>query len=237
MSLSDAGRRWDDTARRVQGELADARAQIAPPDEVSGVVVVSAPVTLGLALVVPHLPRLTTRHPRLAVDLRLEDRLADFVADGVDVAIRAGVAPPDSTAYVAHALARFQRRVYGAPSYLRKHGVPRAPADLARHVCLTQLTILGPMTRWSLVRNGEPREVEVRGPLRINAPLALRDLALAGVGLVYVPPWLVEADVEARRLRRVLPDWESAPVATWAIHRVEQRGSARLRAFLEALAG
>jgi DNA-binding transcriptional LysR family regulator len=92
------------------------------------------------------------------------------------------------------------------------------------------------MERWSLRRGDEVREVEVRGPLRASTPLALRELASAGAGLVYLPPWLAQADVAARRLRRVLPEWESAPVAAWAIHRVEQRGSARVRALLAAIA-
>lgn len=236
MSVTEAGRRWYESARRVQSELDDARARIAPPNEVRGVIVVSVPVAVGLSLVLPRLPRLAARHPQLIVEVRLEDRLTDFIADGVDVAVRAGAAPPDSTSFVAHPLARFPRCVYGAPSYLRAHGTPRTPDDLSRHACLVQVTASGPLSRWSLVREGQERQIEVRGPLRANTPLALCMLARAGAGLAWIPPWLAAPDVEARRLRRVLPEWQSAPIATWAIHRVEQRGSARLRAFLDAVA-
>jgi DNA-binding transcriptional LysR family regulator len=236
MSLTEGGRHWYESARRVQAELAEARAQTAAPDQVRGLIVVSAPVALGMALVIPRLPRLAQRHPQLLVEVRLEDRLTDFISDGVDVAIRAGLAPPDTTSYVAHPFARFPRRVYAAPSYLKKHGTPRTPNDLPRHSCLRQVTPSGPMARWSLSRDGETREIEVQGPLRVNTPLALCELARAGAGLIYVPPWLAEADVAARRLRRVLPEWESAPVAAWAIHRVELRGSIRLRALLDLFA-
>ena len=77
--------------------------------------------------------------------------------------------------------------------------------------------------------------IEVDGRLRTNAPLALRELAIAGAGIAYVPEWLVDDDVAAGRLRRVLPAWSSDPIPAWAVHRRELRGAAKLRAFLEAL--
>jgi DNA-binding transcriptional LysR family regulator len=71
--------------------------------------------------------------------------------------------------------------------------------------------------------------------LRSNAPIALRDLAIAGTGIAYLPEFLVEEDLAAGRLRRVLPAWTSRPLMAWAVHRAELRGTARLRAFLDVL--
>jgi len=77
--------------------------------------------------------------------------------------------------------------------------------------------------------------VEVRGRLRTNTPSALRDLAIDGAGIAFLPDWLVAPALAQNDLRRVLPDWSSLPITAWAIYRSELRGNARLKAFLEAL--
>jgi DNA-binding transcriptional LysR family regulator len=172
------------------------------------------------------------------IDLRLEDQLVDLVGEGVDVAVRAGSPPPDSTSVVAHPVFRMRRVLVAAPRWLRRHGAIREPAQLSSRPCLLQVTPGGVAIRWSLVEeggSGEPLVVDVEGQLRTNAPSALRDLALSGAGVAYLPDWLVAADLENGTLKRVLPKWSSAPLTAWAIYRAELRGAPRLRAFLDAL--
>jgi DNA-binding transcriptional LysR family regulator len=79
--------------------------------------------------------------------------------------------------------------------------------------------------------------VEVDGSIRSSAPLALRDLAIAGAGIAYVPDWLVVDDLAAGRLRRVLPAWASLPITASAVYRAELRGDARVTAFLGLFPG
>src|ERR1043165_4922317 len=179
---------------RVLGELEEARAAIGGERTVRGTVLVSASLTFGSVVIVPLLARLAERHPHLRVDLRLEDHLVDLVAEGVDVAIRAGSPPPDSTAVVAHPLFSMQRMLFASPRWLRAHGVPREPAQLARRACLVQVTPAGVPVRWHLRRGDVEQTIDVHGPLRSNAPLALRDLALDGAGIAYLPDWLVRDD-------------------------------------------
>src|SRR5215470_1968467 len=106
MSLTDAGRRWYEGSSRILREVDETRAQIESPSDVHGHLVISSGISIGLGLVVPSLSRVAERYPRLSIELRLEDRLTDLVGDAVDVAIRGGTAPPDSTAYIAHSLWR-----------------------------------------------------------------------------------------------------------------------------------
>src|SRR5438552_3889406 len=109
------------------------------------------------------------------------------------------------------AAARSQRLSLPAVSrQLRAHGVPREPAQLARRTCLVQVTPAGVPVRWQLRRGDVEHTIDVRGSVRSNAPLALRDLALDGAGIAYLPDWLVSDDLERGRLRRVLPEWASA---------------------------
>jgi DNA-binding transcriptional LysR family regulator len=235
LHVTDAGRQWYEHCVRVLGETERARAAVRG-DGVAGSLVVSASLTYGSFAVVPRLTVLAERHPALSVDLRLEDHFADLVSEGVDVALRTGPAPPDSTAFVAHPLGSMDRVVVAAPRWLRKHGVPRTPEALAACECLVQVSPAGAIVRWALRRRDEERRVEVRGRLRTNAPSALRTLALDGAGVAYLPEWLVADDLAAKRLRRVLPAWRSPPITAWAVYRTELRGAPRVRAFLDVMA-
>jgi len=237
LRVTDAGRDWYEHCRRVLTQVEEARQAVRGTRGAHGRLVVSASLTFGSSVIVPRLPALAERHPHLTIDLRLEDQLVDLVGEGVDVAVRAGSPPPNSTSVVAHPIFSMQRVLVASPRWLRKHGAVRDPAELTRHVCLIQVTPGGTIVPWSLRRDAtaETVLVEAQGRLRTNAPSALRDLALAGAGIAYLPDWVVTADLEQGRLRRVLPQWSSARLDAWAIYRAELRGAARLHAFLDAL--
>jgi DNA-binding transcriptional LysR family regulator len=236
LHVTDAGREWYQRCVRVLGEVEEARDAVRGTKSVRGRLVVSASLTFGLVVVVPRLDRLANQYPQLVVDLRLEDRLVDLVGEGVDLALRAGLPPPDSTGYVAHPIASMRRILVAAPRWLRNHGVPREPRELAKHDCLVQVTPAGNVVRWSLHRQDAAETVEVRGRTRTNAPIALRELAVRGAGIAYLPDWLVSDELARGTLKRVLPEWASTSIPAWAIYRAELRGAPRVRAFLDALA-
>jgi DNA-binding transcriptional LysR family regulator len=93
----------------------------------------------------------------------------------------------------------------------------------------------GPMATWSFARRGASQTVTVPSPIAITAPLAVRDVALAGHGIAWLPLWLVEEDLARHRLKRVLPEWLGAPMTVWAVFRVELRSAVRVRALIDAL--
>jgi len=239
LHVTDAGREWYERSRRVLGEVEDARQAVRSGARgVSGRLVVSTSLSFGMATIVPRLAKLAERHPHLVIDLRLEDHLVDLVAEGVDIAVRAGAPPPDSTAFVAQPLFTMERVLVAAPRWLRKHGTPREPEQLRGKPCLLQVTLAGNAVPWTLARRDRPERavtVEVQGQLRTNTPSALCSLALDGAGVAYLPDWLVAPHLAEGTLRAVLPQWCSPPITAWALHRAEQRGSARHRAFLAAL--
>jgi DNA-binding transcriptional LysR family regulator len=239
LHVTDAGQQWYERSKRVLAEIEDARQEMrATSHGVAGRLVVSASLSFGTTVIVPRLTKLAQQHPHLIVDLRLEDHLVDLVAEGVDIAVRAGPPPPDSTALVAQPLFTMERVLVAAPRWLRKHGTPREPEQLRGEPCLLQVTVAGVDVPLSLRRPGrteEPLTVRVSGPLRTNAPTALCSLALEGAGVAYLPDWLVAPHLAAGTLRRVLPAWSSPPITAWALYRAEHRGTARHRAFLAAL--
>jgi DNA-binding transcriptional LysR family regulator len=234
LQITAEGRRWYEHSVRLLRELDDARAELAGGGGPRGRVVISAPITVGLAHVVPRLERLSQRHRQLEIDLRLEDHVIDLVGDAVDVAVRAGLAPPDTTAIVAHPLLRFRRVLVAAPSYLRRRPRPRHPRDLAQHDGLLLSGRVG-AAPWRFIRRDAPAEaceVAPRPRLRCHAPLVLREWAVAGAGVALLPEWLRGSE---RELIELLPEWTTPEVPIWALHRAEMRGAPRIRAVIAAL--
>jgi DNA-binding transcriptional LysR family regulator len=205
---------------------------VRPEGAIGGNLRVSASVSLGALRIVPAMPKLLAAHPALRLDLRLEDHAADLVAEGVDIAVRAGLSLPDTTSLIAVPLATFQRVLVASPAYLRRHGTPRTVAALASHASVVGTSSEG---TWRFVEDGEPRTVQVAPRLHVGTMIGIRAAAVAGVGLAVLPDFVVFGDLAARALRRVLPDTALAPVTAHALYRVESRGSARVEAVVAHL--
>ena len=230
--LTEEGRRFFEHASRLVRDADAAFASVRPDGAVGGRVVVSASVTLGLLRIMPSLAKLLAAHPRLDLELRLEDRATDLVGEGVDIAVRAGLSLPDTTSLVAQPLARFERFVVASPAYLRREGTPRGVASLATHHAVLGLESRG---QWTFKEEGEPRSVEITPKLRVGTLLGIRDGVIAGIGLATLPDFVVADALASGALRRVLPRAELNAVSAHALHRVEQRGTPRIDAVLTHL--
>ncbi len=195
MMITEAGQRFYEQAVRLLRDVDEARRSVAATSDVSGTLTVSTSVSFGLGRVGPHLPALFARYPALDVLLRLEDHAIDLVAEGVDVAIRVGIDPPDSGALQARLIGAWPRLIVAAPSYLRARGIPSHPDDLPRHDALLQGA--SRTQTWRFWRGSREHRAEVRGPLRMNALQGLRDACIAGLGIAILPSWLV-AEARAR---------------------------------------
>lgn len=201
MDLTPAGTELLPRARRLLAGLDEARQAVRPSKTAVGQLTLSVPVSFGLAKIAPLVPRLLEKHPQLAVDVRYEDRVVDLLGDGVDLALRVGVAAPDSPFLMARRLATYERVVCAAPSFLKRHGAIDEVESLARTPCLI---LGGAPTRWEFETPSGARSVTVTGRARSNNVLALRDAALAAIGVAVLPKWLIAEDLRARRLVRVL---------------------------------
>ena len=230
LTITVAGRRYYERCLRILREIDDAQ-RLAGQHEVDGPLTISAPVTFGLACVVPEMHSLMRRYPGLVIDLRLEDRLVDIAPEGVDVAIRVGSDPPSSTELVAQPLVTHRRALVAAPAYVKAHGEPKRPEALAKHDAL----VGAGSDSWVLRRDDEEVRVRPRVAFRCNALFALRELAIAGSGVALLPEWFVAPALAERQLRVILPAWQSLPVTAHAIYRRDQRGAARVRALVEHL--
>lgn len=172
----------------------------------SGLLRINTPrVALPLA-VTPILAAMVERHPDVTVEAYVDDAITDIVASGFDAGIRLGQMIAEDMVTV-RLTPPVQAIIVAAPAYINRRGRPRTIADLASHdgVGFRQISG-GGLYRWDLQENGRDVQADVRNAAIINDPLYAIDLALAGVGLVYVFEPLVREHLKTKRLVQVLPE-------------------------------
>jgi DNA-binding transcriptional LysR family regulator len=178
VTLTDQGQKYYERTKPLIDEIDVADSELTSSAlDATGLVRIAAPSTFGRLHVLPLIPELLLRHPGLRVDLVLSDAVQDMVEDRIDLAIRSSSAnDPDS---VVHRIAGTSLACAGSRSYFKQYGVPRVPADLARHNCL----IYGDMTEWPFVGPEGRFTVPVRGNLSSNSAETILAGVLAGVGI------------------------------------------------------
>lgn len=206
LALTDSGRQLAERARRVLEEAEAAEAECALRSaEPRGLVRLAAPMSFGLREVAPILPEFLALHPQVAVDLHLSDARVDLIGEGFDAALRIG-ALPDS-ALVAKRLCAVPVRIVAAPAYLERAGRPTHPGHLADHACLGYAYLATP-DLWRFTNTaGEEALVRPKGRLRANNGDALVPALVAGLGVGVLPAFIVEDEIAAGRLERILSDW------------------------------
>ncbi|MBU9455884.1 LysR family transcriptional regulator [Burkholderia multivorans] len=236
VTLSDAGAVYYARAKQLLEELAEADALVADRGaEPSGPLRVSVPVAYGLRRIAPHVAAFLARYPKLDLDLQLTDERVDLVTGRIDVAIRLGEAAP-SAEVVARPLGAFHRYVVASHDYLDARGTPTTPAELVDHACL-RFHFGGDQQAWSFADAHGTTKVLVAGRLKSNHSEVLREAALDSAGIALLPDWLVDADVQSGRLRRLFEHYDVTPGAArsvvTALYLPNQRGSKRVAAFID----
>jgi DNA-binding transcriptional LysR family regulator len=229
LGLTDAGRIYYEHSARIVAEVEEAeqavsRMQSAP----RGLLRVTAP--LSFTMLGPIVAALLQRHPEVQVELVCTDRAVDLVEERFDVAIRAGQLGDSSL--VARPLGTIRRVLVAAPSYLKRAGTPRLPADLLRHACICFGAGSAPHV-WQLHANGERAEVRATPRLVLNDLEMMCDVAQGGIGIAWIPEYVVAAPLRAGKLKRVLPAWASAPTPVQALYPTARQLSPKVAAFLE----
>ncbi len=236
LSLTEAGRVFCEHAGKILVDLEEAKlAVVQPGGAPSGFLRLTIPASLGRLHLVPAIADFQQGHPAVKVGLVVTDRLVDLVEEGFDLAIRVGRQRDSSL--VTRRIGTSRRLVCAAPSYLAKVGTPRKPADLAEHHCLTLRSHPG-ANLWRFRGPDGVREVRASGALFANDGEALVSAAVAGLGLVLGPEWLVGPDLRAGRLKAVLNDYRVSPGATplYALYPHRRHLPAKVRAIVDFLA-
>lgn len=231
LKLTDEGRAFLEEVRPLLDRLGQA-ARPPRPDELRGRLRVTCDAAFGTYLLMPRLPALVGRHPRLKVELLIRDRIDNLLAEGVDIAVRFG----EPEARDLHKRLLFRSRIItcAAPAYLARHGRPDQPdALLDGHQCLRLLDdVTGRPHAWSLQSaTGEMRRLAPEGSVTVNDAPSLMAGLQSGFGIGRALDFMVEAELRDGRLVELLPDWNHATWPAYMYLPARAHRSAGLEAF------
>lgn len=235
MSLTDFGHALLEHAQQVVQEVSAAwalseRRKLEP----SGRLRVSIPGDFANVFLVEMLAAFAALHPAVELELDLSSRRVDLLAEGFDLAVRIGDLDDDGL-LVGRKLAQMGSGLYASTEYVRNHGVPTAPADLAGHQALHLRSSSGQLMPWNL-QCGELRwSGTVAGRIQANTPELLMHLACQHAGIVALPHSFARPGVQSGQLQAVLPDWQLPGADVWAVFPGRRLLPAKTRAFIDML--
>jgi DNA-binding transcriptional LysR family regulator len=235
LSITEAGRSYLESCERILAEIEAADAAVAVDRlEPRGLLRLNVPLVFGTRQIAPRLAEFARRHPRVTVELGLNDRVVDLAEEGWDLAIRIGHLSDSSL--VARRIAPCRMVLCAAPSYLKARGTPRTTADLAGHNCLGYTLAQSGPDRWLMGRRAE-LGVPIKGNLRANNGDALLAAAIAGQGIIYQPTFIVADDLRAGSLTALtLDQLANERLAVHAIYLPDRHPPAKVRAFIDFIA-
>lgn len=228
LRLTDAGRAYFAHAERAVDDLAQGTERVRElQTEPRGRVRVMAPIRLGAA-VANVIYTYLAKHPGVSIDLELDERRVDLLAEGFDIAILTGKVE-DSTDFIARELWRTSRKLlYASPRYIEARGTPRRVDDLARHDCIATHAADGIAT-WTLVLGRRKRQVAFEPRFYVSEFSAAHRAALAGVGIALLPEVLCAEAVAEKRLVRVLDGYEGESGGVSLLYRAHRSLTAAVR--------
>ncbi|HTI18719.1 MAG TPA: LysR family transcriptional regulator [Trinickia sp.] len=232
LAVTDLGQEFYERAKRILAEVADAeQAMSSQRSNPRGLLRVSAPMSFGATHLSPLVADFMRTNPDVRVDVELSDRVVDIIGESFDVALRIGTLA-DST-LIAQKLAEIRMIACCSPDYASRRRLPVTPADLARHPCL--LYGQEGRTGWEFLVDGTSRAFEVRGPLRANNGEVIREAAVAGLGIALLPEFIVASALKSGALLEVLNDFDSPPLALYAVYPQHRESAVTVRAFAHFL--
>ena len=216
VQLTEAGSRLVESTRDAFGQIASSFSGVRELSAIpTGLLRVTAPVAFARQQLVARIPEFLRLHPGVRLELDMSDEVRSLARDGYDVAIRHTAAPPQT--HVAWQLAPTSSVLVASRAYLKRAGVPQSPQDLESRDCLFYPRGQ-PAPVWTLAPAGAQSRgraafkdkvtVSVAGSFAANNSEALRDAALAGLGIALLPDFSAQDALLAGRLVQVLPEWE-----------------------------
>jgi DNA-binding transcriptional LysR family regulator len=235
LNLTDEGRIFYDRGLQIVRAIEDAEASVAQQGgKPKGLLRLTVPDAFGRLVVLPLLKQYLADWPDIQVEVSFSDRVADLFEEGFDLAVRIGVTSSDNR-LVSRVVAKYRALLCAAPSYLAERGEPSSIEQLSRHDCLF-FSSRAQKQSWRLrdVANAWTK-VHGQSRLRLDSGEAIRDAALAGLGIGLLPEFLIAADIEAGRLCHVLPDAETDEVKIITVYPTKRFLEPRVRHFIDLM--
>ncbi len=233
LSLTEEGEVFYARCKELLGELAEAEAEITSrTGKACGQLKVSAPVSFGLLHLAPLWAGFMARHPGVVLDVTLSDRMVDLVEEGFDLAVRVARLP--SSSLVGRKLSSTRSVLCASPTYLKAHGTPKHPADLARHAVIAY-SLLSTGDTWSFEGPEGPASVKVAPRMRTNSGDTCRAAALGHQGIIVQPTFLVGEDLRSGALVELMPQYRSIELGIYALYPTRKHVLPKVRLLVDHL--
>lgn len=235
LSLTESGQSYYERCVALLAELAEAEALVGQSAaQPRGTIRLTCSYNMAEQRVAPAIASFVERFPDVSFELVVSDRVVDLVEEGFDLAVRVGRVGAESL--VARRLGSMRLVLAAAPAYIARRGAPSVPQDLVRHNALTYAYAVTPRLWRFTDAAGSIHDVRVTGSLHANSGDALLAAALAGLGILNEPDFMVDAALAAGRLQRLLPDLEGQGGDIWAVYPSRRHLSLKLRLFVDHIA-
>lgn len=233
LSLTPEGEVFVERCRELLAGVEEAEAEISERSGAAvGLLKLSVPVTYGNLVLAPLWPGFMAAHPQIELDITLSDRVVDLVEEGFDMAVR--IARLESSTLVSRRLSTTRLSVCASPKYLRTHGRPRHPADLAQHTVLAY-SLLAVGNTWEFEGPEGQVAVTVRPRMHTNSGDTCRAAALQHQGIILQPDFLVGDDLDAGRLVEVLPGYRLPDLGVYAVYPSRKHVLPKVRLLIDHL--
>ena len=234
LNLTEAGQLYHERASSIINEVDEAKLALSQLGAPSGILRVTVPSGIGRELVASAVPAFLHKYPAIKIVLSMTDQMLDIVGAGIDVAIRVG--RQQDSSFKARKIGESLRVVCASPEYLKKAGIPKTPADLEQHNCVTWRDHPG-HNIWTFRGPDGVSTVRASGSFFAQSADALVVATVAGLGLALLPDWNMAIELRQQQLCAVLTDYEASPAASpvYAVHAHQRHVPPKIRVFIDFL--
>lgn len=235
MHVTENGQRYYNQVRSILDELSNADLSvIESSNHISGLLKISVPMSMGIALVNPAICEFKKRYPDITIELKMSDEYLDLIEQGMDVAIRGG-GELKSSNLKSRKLLTLKRVLCASPDYLESAKPLTTPEDLAAHSCLLYSLSSSP-TSWLFRNHSDVKPVDiVSASYIVNTGIALKQAAVAGLGIMLIPQALVEDELTSGQLTPLLPNWQADDHGLYAVYPFHRESSSKVRTLIDFL--
>ena len=234
MNLTDSGRAFYQQSVRILADILEAEHATSQfHGALKGNLKVALPLSFGLMHLGPAINEFLQAHLEIEFDLDFNDRHVDLLVEGFDLAIRIASLPDSSL--IARRLAPIQTVMCASPAYLERMGTPQSPHELIHHRCLVY-NLIGNLENWNVFdATGQLIKTRITPYLKASNGEFLRDAAVAGMGIVLLPTFIVYQEIERGALMPIMTNYHYSQLAAYAIYPQTRHLSQRVRAFVDFL--
>ena len=231
---TDTGRAFYERCVSILAELEEAENLASQHhSEPKGTLKINAPMSFGTLCLGSIVADFMVQYQEIQVELNLEDRFVEPVAEGYDLVVRIAQ-PRESSSLVVNPITPIERVLCASPPYLEKHGIPHHPEDLKEHSCL-HYGYLATGSQWQLEDGEREYRVKVKGAICSNNGEVLRDAAVRGLGIVLSPTFIVEQELQRGELQLILPDYHPPTISLCVVYPVNRHLSTKIQLFSKFL--